>query len=77
MTLWNIGGALTCSGWRSVFERRAPHALKRLNAAIAPERLGWRTNVKLSDTILSVIDDAYREAASGKITLPVEREPLE
>ena len=53
--------------WRSVFERRAPHSLPAVAAAMAPVELGaGRAVKKPSDELLAAVTSAYREAA-GKL----------
>ena len=66
VTLWNEGGA-SVQFWRSVFERRAPESLPRVEQ-VAPVRLGQGNSTReVSDELLEALTDAYREAASGKI----------
>jgi hypothetical protein len=64
VTIWHDGGAYL-SLHRSVFERRAPRALPRLEALIAPDRVGRGTNTRnFTDAVLAALTDAYREAAA-------------
>jgi hypothetical protein len=66
VTIWNEGGAYL-QFWRSVFERRAPKTLSRVER-IAPVQIGQgNTTREVSDELLEALTDAYREAASGKI----------
>ena len=66
VTIWNEGGAYL-QFWRSVFERRAPENLPRVEQ-VAPVQIGQgNTTREVSDELLEVLTDAYREAASGKI----------
>jgi hypothetical protein len=66
VTIWNEGGAYL-QFWRSVFERRAPETLSRVER-IAPVQIGQgNTTREISDELLEALTDAYREAASGKI----------
>ena len=66
VTTWDEGGAYN-QFWRSVFERRAPGSLPRVEQ-VAPVRLGQgNTSRGVSDELLEALTDAYREAASGKI----------
>ena len=52
--------------YRSVFERRAPASLPRVEALIAPDRVGRGTVTrKLTEEVLAALTDAYREAAAG------------
>ena len=65
--------SFTAPAWRTVFERRAPQALARLEQMIAPATLGvGKSLAPVDDSVLAVLTDAYREAATGKITPPVE-----
>jgi hypothetical protein len=66
ITIWNDGGA-TLQYWRSVFERRAPKSLPRVER-VAPVKIGQgNTSREVTDELLEALTDAYREAASGKI----------
>jgi hypothetical protein len=66
VTIWNEGGAYL-QFWRSVFERRAPNSLARVEQ-VTPVRIGQgNTTREVSDELLEALTDAYREAASGKI----------
>jgi hypothetical protein len=66
VTIWNEGGAYL-QFWRSVFERRAPETLSRVER-IAPVQIGQgNTTREVSDELLEALCDAYREAAAGKI----------
>jgi hypothetical protein len=56
-----------CEMWlfRSVFERFAPEALSKLEAAIAPRRVAQGNTIRdISDDVLGALADAYREAAT-------------
>ncbi len=66
VTIWNEGGPYL-QFWRSVFVRRAPETLSRVER-IAPVQIGQGTQTReISDDLLEALTDAYREAASGKI----------
>ena len=66
VTVWNEGGAYL-QFWRSVFERRAPESLSRVEQ-VAPVQVGQgNTTREVSDELLEALTDAYQEAASGKI----------
>jgi len=66
VTIWNEGGA-SVQFWRSVFERRAPESLPRVEQ-VAPVRVGQGNSTReVSEELLEALTDAYREAASGKI----------
>jgi hypothetical protein len=65
VTIWNWGGAPLLSFWRSVFERRAPGAIREIERLIAPTRLGQgNTTTEISAELLSAIRSAYLEATS-------------
>ncbi|MEA2677605.1 MAG: hypothetical protein QOJ81_1746 [Chloroflexota bacterium] len=52
--------------WRSVFDRRAPLSIARVEAAIAPLPLTQARVVKTpGDDVLAAVTAAYEEAASG------------
>jgi hypothetical protein len=64
ITVWNDGSG-SISLWRSVFERRAPQAISRIEAIIAPAKMGQGTGVKgAPEDLLDALADAYRSAAS-------------
>lgn len=66
VTIWNEGGAYL-QFWRSVFERRAPSSLPRVEQ-VAPVRIGQGNTTRgISDELLEALTEAYREAASGMI----------
>jgi hypothetical protein len=55
--------------WRSVFERRAPKSLERLEKLIAPTPVGKGNSVRsISDDVLDELTSSYREAAAGGVT---------
>ncbi len=57
------GGSL--SVWRTVFERRAPNSIARVEAAMGA-RIGAGNFVRvLDDEVLSALTEAYREAANA------------
>ncbi|MGH3908066.1 MAG: hypothetical protein ACRDTE_28385 [Pseudonocardiaceae bacterium] len=59
---WTDDTALT-SVWRSVFERRAPHSIERVESLIAPVPLGQGNSVTdISDELLAALHGAYVEA---------------
>lgn len=69
VTIWNDSGAYL-SLHRSVFERRAPQSLLRIEALIAPDRVGRGTVTrKITSEVLQALTDAYREAASTTETI--------
>jgi len=63
VTLWNIDGKSFLQFWRSVFERRAPSTLARIEDVIAPATVGQgNTIAEISPDLLDALTDAYREA---------------
>ncbi len=65
VTIWNDSGAYL-SLHRSVFERRAPGSLPRVEALIAPDRVGKGTVTrKFTAEVLESLTVAYREAAAA------------
>jgi hypothetical protein len=54
--------------WRSVFERRAPNSIERIEALIAPTPLGnGKTVYNVSDELLEALYDAYIEANKTRL----------
>jgi hypothetical protein len=67
VTIYNNSGTASLQFWRSVFERRAPENLPRVEQ-VAPVRVGQGTVAyEISDELLQALTGAYREAASGRI----------
>jgi hypothetical protein len=67
VTIWNDGGAYL-QFWRSVFERRAPQALPRVEALIAPGKVGQGTTTRIqTNELLGTLTAAYREAAQASL----------
>jgi alkylated DNA nucleotide flippase Atl1 len=63
VTVWNDAGPYF-SVWRSVFERRSPNSIPRVEEHLAPAPLGQGNGVRdISDDLLAALTDAYREAA--------------
>jgi hypothetical protein len=67
--VYNDRGIPSLQFWRSAFERRAPESLPRVEQA-APVQIGQgNTTYVVDDGLLEALtDDAYRKAASGKIS---------
>jgi hypothetical protein len=60
ITVWN-NGSFSMSFWRSVFERRAPDWIPKVEALIAPAKLGQGNTVKAVDeALLQILADTYR-----------------
>jgi hypothetical protein len=67
VTIYNYSGTGSLQFWRSVFERRAPENLPRVEH-VAPVQVGQgNTAYEISDVLLEALTEAYREAASGKV----------
>lgn len=65
VTIWNDRGG-SISLWRSVFARRAPDSIVPVETLIAPKAIGNGNTINdVSDQLLAVLADAYREA-NGK-----------
>lgn len=65
VSIYNTNGAYL-QFWRSVFERRAPYALQRVEQVISPKALGqgtWTTTI--SEELLDALTDGYREATAN------------
>jgi hypothetical protein len=74
VTIWNDKG-VRLSLWRSVFERRAPRSLPRIEKLVAPDRVGAGTYVhRLDDELLQALTDAYREASAGVVSASVQND---
>lgn len=66
VTIWNENGGYL-QFWRSVFERRAPASLPRVEALIAPTPVGQGTVTHIiTSELLDALTSAYREAATGQ-----------
>jgi hypothetical protein len=64
---WTDDSAML-SLWRSVFERRAPRSIERVEALIAPTPLGnGKTVYNVSDELLEALYDAYIEANKTRL----------
>jgi hypothetical protein len=62
VTIWNHHGG-SISFWRSVFARRAPESIARVEAVIRPKVIGSGNNTnEISEELLAALADAYREA---------------
>lgn len=73
ITIWNDPGA-AISLWRSVFARRAPGSIEPVETIIAKPIGSGNTTREITDELLTVLGDAYREAAgvAGYRTRPSE-----
>ena len=68
VSIYNNNGAGYLQFWRSVFERRAPKSLARIDPAIASIKQG--NNIReVRDELLDALTAAYREAAGVEIDI--------
>lgn len=63
VTIYNYNQYPSMSGYRTVFERRAPKLLADIEQRIAPDKIGHGTWIPITDEILEALTAAYREAA--------------
>ena len=60
ITIWNDKNSAYLQFWRSVFERRAPKSLERVEQLV---KVGQGNTIRTaSDELLQALTDAYREA---------------
>jgi hypothetical protein len=67
VSIYNQGGGYLLF-YRSVFERRAPQSIAKIESVISPKKIGQGTTTPYNDVpdpLLSAVMDAYREAAQG------------
>lgn len=65
VTIYNDRGAYIAFN-RSVFERRAPKSLTKVETVAAPTRVGQGTSTRaVSEELLEALTDSYREAVAG------------
>jgi hypothetical protein len=67
VTVYNDRGIPSLQFWRSVFERRAPESLPRVEQAASVQIGQGNITYEADDGLLKALTDAYEEAASGKI----------
>jgi hypothetical protein len=66
VTLWNENGA-AIQFWRTMFEKHAPETLPKIEAHIAPKRLGQGTTTReLDERLLELLTEAYREGVGAR-----------
>lgn len=57
--------------YRGVFTRRAPNSLRELDEQLGSDAVtAGGKGIRVDEQVLGVLTEAYREAASGRITLP-------
>ncbi len=65
VTIWNDGGA-SIQFWRSVFKRKAPDSIKRIEQ-LANTRVGQGNTIReISDELLEALTEAYEQAATAQ-----------
>jgi hypothetical protein len=67
VTIYRYSGTASLQFWRSVFERRVPESLNRIEQAASVPVGQGNTTAEVSDELLEALTDAYREAVSGRI----------
>lgn len=67
ITVWKDVKSAYIQVWRKVFERRAPTALGQIEALLGPGQVRQGSTVReVPDALLSLLTQAYREAASSR-----------
>lgn len=64
VTIWNDNGKPYVSLWRSVFERRAPDAIAKVEQINGKEMGKGSSATAITPELLDALTDAYREAGS-------------
>lgn len=65
VTLWSDKGA-SIQYWKSVFEKKAPNTLPKIEAKIAPTSVGQGNTIReFDDELLALLTAAYAEAVGG------------
>jgi hypothetical protein len=65
VTIYNDRHSAYLQFWRGVFERRAPHAIAAVEAALHGELRQGNTTRDVSDQLLDALTAAYREATNA------------
>mgnify|MGYP001487093188 CR=1 FL=1 len=68
VSIYNNNGQTYLQFWRSVFERRAPRSLERIEQSFTPIKQG-NTLHEISDELLDALTAAYQEAAGGEVEI--------
>lgn len=64
VTIWNDRNTPYLSLWRSVFERRAPDWIEKVEELVKPDRLGQGTTTSaMGEDVLRVLGEAYQAGA--------------
>lgn len=75
VTIWGGGTALPLQVWRSLFERRAPQSLSRLEALVGSDVIRQGNALTdVGDPVLDAIAGAYHEAAGRPIAIEAAEE---
>ena len=67
VTIYNERGLAYLQFWRSVFQRRAPQSLPRVEQLVLVGQGNWISLREVSDELLDALTAAYREAAIGRV----------
>jgi hypothetical protein len=73
VTVYADRGQAYLQFWRTVFERRAPVCLPRVEAILGSTLKQGNTAREVTDELLAVLTDAYREATNPTRTRPASR----
>jgi len=65
MTIWNDNGKPSVSLWRSVFERRAPNAIAKVEEINGKEIGKGSAATAITPELLNALTDAYREGTAN------------
>ncbi len=65
VTIWNDNGKPSLSLWRSVFERRAPNAIAKVERINGKEIGKGSSATAITPALLKALTDAYREASAS------------
>ncbi len=67
VTMYNDRGTPSLQFWRSVFERRAPESLPRVEQLATVEVGQGKTTYEVSEELLEALTDAYRGRLRGRL----------
>ena len=68
VTIWSDASGGYLQFWRTVFERRAPTSLERVERVLGDTVRQGNVGHNVTEDLLAALTDAYREAALGKIS---------
>ena len=67
ITIWQAAGTISLQ--RTVFERRAPLSIERVESVIAPLKIGGGNTVRdITQELLDALTAAYREASTETVS---------